>query len=248
MNINYKKFITGSIIATLMISTVAGADLTPTTANVDEAKVEKNVISVSGMAKVKVAPDIAYIDLGVRTSAKTASQAQQENAKKMSAVIDAIKKAGIDTKDIKTSNYYVNPTFSYEMKQRKLAGYEATNTVTVKVRDITKTGAIMDIASNMGSNVTDNVRFGLVDETSSYNQALTDALKNAQGKANALAAVIGKKLNTPLKITEQYDDERRPLFSNVVMNYKAEAAAQPSTPVESGEIEITATVNVEYQY
>lgn len=247
MNINYKKFIAGSIIATLMIGTVAGADLTPTTANVDEAKVEKNVISVSGMAKVKVAPNIAYIDLGVRTSAKTASQAQQENAKKMSAVIDAIKKAGIDIKDIKTSNYYVNPTYLYETKQSKLVGYEATNTVTVKVRDITKTGEIIDIASNIGSNVTDNVRFGLV-EASSYNQALTDALKNAQGKANALAAVIGKKLNTPSKITEQYFDGRQTLYSNVAMNYKAKAAAQPSTPVESGEIEITATVNVEYQY
>ncbi|HCC07302.1 MAG TPA: SIMPL domain-containing protein [Clostridiales bacterium] len=251
MNTNLKKAIAGSLALVMLVGTVAFGGFNPDIAKADDAAAALNrkTITVSGEAKVKVAPDIAYVNVGVRTEGKTAVAAQQANAQKMTAVIDAIKKAGIDAKDLKTSNYYVNQMYTYENNTSKVTGYEATNTITVKVRDITKTGDIIDIASKMGSNITNGVTFGLVDETASYNEALSIAMKNAQGKANALATVVGVQLDKPSRISEDsYGGGAQPMYSNQAMNMKAYDSVESATPVESGDIEITARVSVEYQY
>ncbi|HAN10549.1 MAG TPA: hypothetical protein DCP90_08075 [Clostridiales bacterium] len=250
MNKALKSVIAGSLIFTILFGVAIGYGFKPDVVNAeDTATLNKNTITVSGEAKIKVAPDIAYVNIGVRTEGKTAAEAGKVNAEKMTAVVNAIKKAGIDAKDLKTSNYYVNPIYTYDEKTSKVTGYEATNTITVKVRDIAKTGDIIDLASKMGSNITNGVTFGLVDETISYNEALANAMKNAQGKATALATVVGVKLDKPSRISEDsYGGGSQPMYSNAVMNMKSYDSAESATPVESGDIEITARVSVEYQY
>lgn len=215
-------------------------------ANTDE-KATKRTINVSGMASIKVTPDIAYVSLGVITEDKNALTAQKENAKKMSAVIAKIKASGIKSEDIKTVNYYISPKYDYnkETGQSNIVGYTVNNTVQVTVRDLNKTGNIIDIASDEGVNSATGISFGLSDNEKYYNQALEKAVKNAQKKAETMASVYGIKLKMPVTITE--NSGYTPIYTMRESFAKA-SADFVNTPVEAGNLEVSANVSIVYEY
>lgn len=160
-------------------------------------------ITVTGYAEQVVAPNIAYLDLGVRTQGKDLKAAQEDNASNMEAVIKVVKEMGVADEDIKTSNFYVAPQYDAETFTQ-IIGYEVTHSVQVTLRDIDQTGAILDAAISQGANQAGQVSFD-IDETSKdelYHQALTGAIAQGQGKAQAIADTIGVTISKPTRIYE----------------------------------------------
>ncbi|SKC64238.1 SIMPL domain-containing protein [Maledivibacter halophilus] len=213
---------------------------------------EGNIVTVNGLGTVKVKPDIAYINVGVEVFNTDAKKAQDDNAKLMDKIIIAVKENGIKDEDIKTTRYTIyktsknEPSFSKE-KEKRIEGYISTNSVEITIRDIDKVGKIIDIAGKEGANRISNIRFGISDEDKYYSDALKLAMENASGKAEAILSTFGAKPGKPYRINENsYGGPIIYRNNNLMKTQMAEEAYE--TPVEAGELEITATVMVEYKY
>jgi uncharacterized protein YggE len=216
-------------------------------AKADDSPVEKRTLSVSGQAKVSASPDIAYINLGVISEDKDAKVAQRANAAAMEKVVASIKANGIKVEDIKTVNYSINPKYNYNQKDgtSTIIGYSVNNSVSVTVRDLSKTGNIIDAASDSGVNLSSSISFGLSNYEKFYNDALKNAVLAAKKKAGTMAEALGVTLKGPLSVSE--GGGYSPLQNYVSYDMKAESAGAV-TPVQSGSLEITANVNAVYEY
>lgn len=223
----------------------------------------KNAISANGSHAVKVAPDIAYISIGVETFSKDPKEAQKENSEKMDKVYKKLQSLGIEEKDIKTSNYNIHPRYEWNeieatpqkgvverKSNRILIGYEVNNMVTVTIRDLDKVGAVLDATVEAGVNEANSVSFGLSKEKSEkqYLEALKKAVTNAKMKAEAMASVYGITLGKPSNIIESgaYAPEAIKFRFTAEMN--AGKMQDNATPISPGEMEIRANVNVVYEY
>lgn len=213
---------------------------------------EGNIVTVNGLGSVKVKPDIAYISLGVETFNTDAKKAQEEIANQMDKIIDAVKKNGIKDEDIKTTGYNIYKTNKYNStsvgeKDNRIEGYNARNVVEITIRDIEMVGKTIDLAGKEGANIINNVRFGISDEDKYYSEALKLAMKNASGKAEAILSTFGTKPGKPYRIQENSYGAPIVYRENAMMK-SAMAADAYETPVEAGELEVTASVVVEYKY
>lgn len=215
----------------------------------DDNQPTKRTINVSGQGSVKVTPDIAYITLGVITEDKDAKAAQKNNAALMDKAVAQIKGAGVKSEDIKTINYGINPKYDYNKQtgQSNIVGYSVNNTVQVTVRDIAKTGTIIDLAAQSGVNTSNSISFGLSDPDKYYNEALKKAVEAAKGKAEVMAGTFGITLKAPVTINE--NGGYTPIYNYGAYDLKADAAAAaPPTPVEPGTMEIKANASLVYEY
>ncbi|MGI6669014.1 MAG: SIMPL domain-containing protein [Acetivibrionales bacterium] len=216
-------------------------------AQAEEDKVEKRTINVTGQAKVSASPDIARINLGVVTENVDAKAAQKENAESMDKVIAAIKAAGVKDEDIKTVGYSITPKYDYKKETgiSNIVGYSVSNSVNVTVRDISKTGAIIDAAADSGVNASSSISFELSNYEKYYNEALKNAVLAAKKKAGTVADALGVKLNGPVTVSESggYSPLR-----NYVTYDMAVASEIAATPIQAGSLEITATVSIVYEY
>lgn len=204
------------------------------------------LVTVSGEGKIVVTPDLAYIDLGVQTKNADAEKAQQENAKLMTAVVAALKAMGIAEADIKTTGYNLYQTYDYYQDKQSDPYYVASNIVNVKIKDITKVGSIIDGATKAGANNVNSIRFTVADDSKYYQEALKLAMANAKGKATAIMSTFGKTPNMPYAVTEtSYGGT---LYLDYSPAKAMNEAADYSTPIQTGEITITANVSVEYDY
>ena len=203
-----------------------------------------NVVSVSGVGTMTVKPDIAYINVGVETQDADASKAQQDNATKMTAVMAALKKAGIGEDDITTVQYSIYDRYDYLENEQDVKFYNVTNIVKVTVKDITKVGDVIDAVSTAGANQVSSIQFGISNEDEVYQEALKLAMTSAKTKATSIMSTFGKAPGIPAKVTESsyYSGAVRMEYSAVAMD------AKMSTPVSSGELTVTANVTVEYNY
>ena len=208
----------------------------------------KRTVNVSGQGTIKASPDIAYVTVGVITEHADAKTAQQNNAKAMGDVVNQIKNSGVKSEDIKTVNFSIYPRSDYNQKTgvSKIVGYTVNNLVQVTVRDMTSVGNILDIASANGANVANNISFGLSDYEKYYNQALKDAVTKAKVRAGTMAEALGISLKTPVTVTEN-GGYSPPAYNYGMYDMKA-SAASPQTPVEAGDLEIKASVNLTYEY
>lgn len=208
---------------------------------------DPRLVTVSGEGKIVVTPDLAYIDIGVQTKNPDAAIAQQENAKLMTVVINAIKATGVKAEDIQTTGYSLYQTYDYYAEKQSDPYYIANNTVNVKVKDITKVGQIIDSATKAGANTINSIRFTIEDDSQYYQEALKLAMADAKGKAQAVLGTFGKTAGLPYSVSEVSNGGG--LFYDYYPNKGvAEAAMDASTPIESGEITITANVSVSYDY
>lgn len=248
--INFKgKFFTVAIVflvTVLVMAAIAGIiGAFPSKAETDQTN--RNTINVTGNGKVSASPDIAYISLGVITEDKVANTAQQNNANAMDQIISKIKGLGIAAEDIKTVGYNINPKYDYnkETGESNITGYTVNNTVQVTVRDIKKTGNVIDVASANGVNITNGISFGLSDYEKYYNQALKSAVTAAKKRAETIAWALSINLKKPVTVTE--NGGSTPVYNYRSYDLKADTAAV-STPVEAGTIEVSASVNMVYEY
>ncbi|TCP29489.1 hypothetical protein EV207_110110 [Scopulibacillus darangshiensis] len=201
------------------------------------------VMTANGEASLLVKPDIVSIQLEVMTENKSLSQAQQENAYKMNRVIQSLLQAGIPGENIQTSAYNITPKYDYIDGKQVFRGYEVTNTITVKMKDIDQTGRIIDLAVNNGVNHVSNIQFTIDNQQEIYQQALSNALKNALAKAQTIANTLNVNLDAaPIKVVEKSSEP-----PHTFQTFTA-AESTGTTPIEPGQIMIRASVEAQFRY
>jgi uncharacterized protein len=200
-------------------------------------------ISVTGTGKVSVKPDIAVSTIGIQVTGSSLTDATNQANSKMSAVIDKIKSMGVADKDIQTTNYSVQPITNQPKSNDEtptITGYRIDNQVTVTVRKIDDLGKILDAAVAAGANNIYGISFSVGDPTPYEQQARAAAVKDAMDKADQLAKAGGITLGKVISISENVATPR-PVFAAA-----APLAAGGSVPVETGETQISVTVEMRF--
>ncbi len=207
-------------------------------------------ILVCGQGTADTHPDQAQIEAGVQATASTAEEARNQAAAAMSAVLAAIKAEGVAAADVQTDYFAIEPAYDYSSGSPHITGYTASNSVTVTVRAVDKTGAVVDAVTQAGGDdvLVNGIEFSNGNPAATLEQAQQNALANAQQQAKAAAAASGVSLGAPLSI-----DLNGCGSSTVVSPLPATANGAVSsassgtvTPVSPGQIEVTADVGVDY--
>ncbi len=209
---------------------------------VNDDTIQKS-ISVSAQGVVKVMPDVAYVTVGVTTQDADMQVAQDNNGQMMNAMFEALKSAGLTDDDMRTSQYNAYPLYNYSSGTNEIVSYEVNNQVVLTIRNIDRVGEIIDIAVTNGANMTHSISFGLLDEQSSYDDALKLAVEAAKAKAETLAEAGGVKITGTLQMTENT------IGGQIYREYEMAAAEDSSgaTPISTGDLEIQASVTVVYE-
>jgi uncharacterized protein YggE len=204
-------------------------------------------LSVSGTGHAFGPPDIILIQLGVQTEARTVGDAREQAASAAQAVIDSVKKNGVDDKDVRTTQFSVQPQYDTSRSGTPtIRGYRVINTLSVKVRKLDNASKVIDDAAAAGGNstVVNSIAFSIDDPTQLQAVARSDAMKQAKAKADQLAKLGGVSAGKPKSIVE--GGAVSPIFTNQAA-VSAPRLADTSTPIESGQLDITVTVNVMYE-
>lgn len=201
-------------------------------------------ITVTGEGEVSVAPDMAIIGLTVLREADTARNALNANSAAMKEVIAALKEAGIADRDLQTSQFSIQPRYSQPPRDKpqepRIIGYSVTNSVTVRLRDLGKTGEIIDKTVTLGVNRGGNISFVKDDLKDTMTEARKRAVADAMDKAKTLAEAAGVKVGRVIAISETGGRERPVMMAAAPMRMAAEAAP----PIEAGENTYRARVNL----
>jgi len=197
-------------------------------------------ISVTGEATVSVPPDLAEIDGGVTSEAKTAREASEANNAAMGKVLQALKGAGIEAKDIQTARLSLQPQSAPNRSgPSAIAGYRASNRVTIRVRDVTKVANVIDTLVGAGANDIGGIHFVVSQASKLLDEARERAVADARRKAEIYAKAAGVTLGAPLSISEEGNSAPVP--------YRRMAAGMAaSAPVAQGEETLQVTVSVSW--
>lgn len=199
-------------------------------------------ISVTGEATVSATPDLAQIDGGVTSEAKTARDASEANNAAMGKVLLALKGAGLDEKDYQTSRLSLQPMFAANYKSSDRAsgitGFRASNRVTVKVRDVAKVANVIDVLVGAGANEIGGIHFTVTQASKVLDEARDKAFADARRKAEIYAKAAGVTLGDPISISEE--GAAAPVFRSKM----AAPMAANAAPVAPGEETLSVTVGV----
>lgn len=243
-----KKYLIFAIVAVFAL--VVSACGPSTVTNNYAAPESIRTLNVSGVGVVYLTPDIAYITIGVNTQRDNASAAVEANKEQTTAVIQAIKEAGVEDKDIRTNNFSIwsNPQYDEFGQLTGQVNYVVDNTVNVTVRDIDKLGDLLDAAISAGANSIYSIQFDVEDKTAAQEEARTKAVEDAKTEAAGLAETSGVALDVVQNIS--YYESGGAYYYD--MGYgkggggggvMSEAAA---VPIQPGQLAITVTVNITY--
>lgn len=206
-------------------------------------------ITLDGEGKITATPDIAEISLGLMTEKISVAEAQKENTEKMNQILAELKKMSIEEKDIKTTNYSIYPRYDWADGKQTLKGYQVSQSVTVKIRNLDKIGAVLEMAGRLGANQTGGLSFTIDEPEKLKQQAREKALLNAKEKAEALAKVAGVKLGRLVSFTES-SGNAYPVYRDTSMSFGlggAEKAVAPAPEVEPGSQDVIVNVSVTYE-
>lgn len=208
-------------------------------------------ITVTGEGKASAAPDLAELNLGVDTGRQaTANEAMASLKKSMDAVLAAVKGAGVADKDISTQNFYLSPVYDYTTNGQVPKGFQATESLDVKVRNLDKVSDVLGAATAAGANQAGNVNFTIDDPETVKGDARQKAIAQAQDKAAILAKNLGKSLGRMRAFSEgggvvppiMYDKAMA-----VGMGGGGVAPEAVSAPLPSGEQDVTVDVSITYE-
>ena len=233
-----------TLVAVMFMVAFAVGNGTPQVTSADEGQTENTVV-VTGTGTIEVEPDIAIINIGVQTQNDDAQIAQQENAAAMDKVISALKTQGIAEKDIVTSQYNIYQSSNYLDGEMRKEFFVVNNTVNVTVREVKQVGKLIDLASANGANSINNITFSVSDDAAYYQEALKLAMGNAEGKAEAIMGTFSKTPGQPINVTEYSSGGGVIYAAESVKTFAMDAV---STPIETGQISISASVTVTYGY
>ncbi len=205
---------------------------------------EGTLLTVNADGSSEARPDMAIVNLGVTTEGQTAAAALAENARRMTALTAALRRAGVAERDIQTSNVSVYPQQVYgEGQAPRITGYQANNSVTVKVRRIDNTGRVIDAAVGAGGNTVNGVSFTHADPDAQLDVARRDAIAEARRRAELYANALGMRVNRIVSVSE--GGGYAPPVPVALERFQAQDAA--ATPISPGEIETRVSVNVMFE-
>ena len=197
------------------------------------------VVVAAGQGTVSVQPDEAKVQFSVVTQAVTASDAASQNATQVTAVLAALRSVLGPSANLKTLSYSLNPNYS-NGNQPILIGYTATNTVQVTLSDLSLIGKVIDTGIQAGANRVQGLQFDLKDDQPTRAQALKLATVQAKAHADAMASGLGLKTGAAISIQEGFATSVPPVRLGA-------AAPTATTPVETGTVDVTATVTLEVE-
>jgi len=210
------------------------------------------VIHASGSGNVIGTPDRVQVTFSVETENSDVRVAQADNAVKMTSVINALVAAGIPHDALKTTGYNINTVYDDSgsgILNPKVRTYQVTNTLTVTLHDVNKTGDVIDLAVANGVNRADSIQFMLSDAQAQAlrSEALKKAVANTRADADAVAAAMGVNI-TGMGTVDISQSFMPVVYSNYAMDSVAMGKTMASTPIQSGDITVTAQVSVTYTY
>ena len=201
--------------------------------------------SLSAEGEVSVAPDMAVIQMGVTTSGRSAAYALRDNREKMNQVIAVLKASGVEARDIQTTGISLNPQYAYEPNlPPRLTGYQASNSVSVIVRDLARAGPVMDAVTVSSANQINGISFDISDRHKAEDEARRAAVRALQSKAELYADATGLKLVRLASLGEGVETFQRP--QPMMLRAMAKAEAGP-TPVEPGELKVRISITGVYE-
>ncbi len=210
-----------------------------------ETSATTNTVSFSGEGKVLAKPDIAVVSFSVVTQGATSKEAQDKNSSKSQAVSGFLKKQNIKDADIKTTNYNIYPQYKYPRSgQPEIYGYQVSQTMEVKIRDLNKTSGLLDGVVGAGANQVSGLQFQIDNPDKLKAQARQKAIDDAKSKARELRNQLGIGLGKIVNFSEGLIGYPRPIFEAQAMD-KGSGGGGPS--IQPGENEIIVDVTLTYQ-
>lgn len=230
-----KKFITLTVLLLMICATAFAEEIKPPT------------ISVSGEGSVEAQPDRATITVAVLTREKNPSAVQVANARAAQSVINSVVALGIERKNISTGNYNFSPTYRQRDGRNEIDGYEATNSVTIIVDDLNAVSKVIDAALAHGANQVENLTFTLRNRSAYMDEALRLAVLDAKRKAEVAVGALGKNILGVRSVTINAASVNSPRSYKMARAAIAEDSANFETPIESGTLQCSASVHVEFE-
>jgi uncharacterized protein len=203
------------------------------------------LLEISAQGETRRTPDLATISAGVVTQAPDAATAMRENAVRMERVIAALKRAGVADRDVRTANISLSPQYRYgENVPPIITGYQASNTVTVRFRDIARSGSILDALVATGANQISGPELGLDKPEAAMDEARLDAVAKARARAELYAKAAGLRVKRILSISEGMYDMPRPM---PVMMRQMAVAQDAESKILPGEQQVGVTLSVRFE-
>lgn len=241
MRRSYRKM---GIITLLILGLVSSAALS---AQAQGGPAQPGSIQVSGSAVITGTPDVAYITLGVETKDASAQVAAENNAKGMASVFKALKELGISEQQLNTSGYniYSSSQVLYRGTDDEVTvtTYYVQNRINITTKDLDAVGQIIDVAIRAGANQVQGIRFDIADKQSLQLQALELAVQQGMTKAKVMAESAGLLLGGLTTMSESYGS-----YAPMVTTMALRADSAPATPISPGDVEVSATVNMNFWY
>lgn len=219
--------------------------------------VPQNVVSVSGQGEVFSNPDVATFSFGVVESAKTVKEAQDSSTKKIDSALAKLKSAGIEDKDIKTSDYSVYPKYEYTNgictanicppSKQILVGYEVSQTITVKVRKVDTAGEVLGSLGDTGVTNVSGLSFTIDDEDALNREARQKAITEAKNKAEVLAKDLGVRLVRIVSFSENGATPPMPIMYARDMASGMGGVAESKATIPTGQNKIVSNVSITYE-
>ncbi len=235
------------VLAVMLLAVIALSACGPATI-VANPQPPQRTLNVTGTGTVTLTPDIAYINIGVHNEMPSASEAVTANNTQTQQVVDALKTAGVDPKDIRTMNFSIYPNTQYDPQTNQKLGttYVVDNTVYVTVRKLDNLGDLLDATVKAGANNVNSIQFDVADKTAATKQARDEAVKDAKTQAQELATSAGISLGD-LQNVNFTNSIPTPFVESFGKGGGGGAAAPLSVPVSPGTMTLTVTVNMTYE-
>ncbi|WP_343312381.1 SIMPL domain-containing protein [Brucella sp. BE17] len=247
MNYRANSLLTASFSAIMLTSALA----LPASAQENQMTKQPARIAVTGEGEMTASPDMAILNLTVLREAKTAREAMSANNEAMAKVLEAMKKAGVEDRDLQTSGINIQPRYIYPddkngLKEPTISSYAVSNSLTVRVRDLAKVGDVLDESITLGVNQGGDLSFVNDDPAEALNEARKRAVADALAKAKTLADAAGVEVGRVVEISEQ---SRQSMPRPMMQQFKVASAAarEDSVPVAAGENTYNISVNVTFE-
>jgi uncharacterized protein YggE len=233
------KFLVFTVLVFALVLSACG----PTTIRQDAQPVSRT-LNVNGVGAAYLTPDIAYIYIGVHNEGATASESVAANKTQTAAVLDALKKAGVDDKDLRTTNFSIYPSQQYDANG-KVTGtiYMVDNTVYVTVRNLDGLGSLLDDTIAAGANSINSIQFDVADKTAAVKEARAKGVEDAKTQAQELADAAGITLGEIQNISF-YDNSPYPVVDG--KGGGGGAMANTAVSIQPGQLTISVSVSITY--
>ena len=207
---------------------------------------KNDLFQSQGQGSVSQAPDLATISFGVTKSSSAVSDAQNQTNKAINSVLENLKNLGVSEKDLKTTNYSVNPNYSFEGVAR-IIGYTVAQNIEIKIKNIKNTNKIIDAITGNGGNLIGQIQFGFDDKTKAKleDKARKEAVGNAKEKAQDLANAAGIKLGRIINVQESQNAYPRPISLDAPA--RIGGVPEEKTEIPTGESSMKINVTLTYE-